>query len=162
MSDQSQSPQALDKATRKYRNPVPTVDVIIELEGGKIVLIERRNEPRGWAIPGGFVDMGEPVELAAVREAKEETCLDVTLQDLLYIYSAPDRDPRQHTMSTVFVATATGEPEAADDAKAVGAFALDALPEELCFDHALILSDYKRFKETGERPSPARALAGEA
>lgn len=155
----SESTGSSDKAERKYRNPVPTVDVIIERADGTIVLIERRNAPRGWAIPGGFVDMGEPVEAAAVREAMEETCLEVTLQELLYVYSAPDRDPRQHTMSTVFIATAEGEPQAADDAKAVRCFALDALPEDLCFDHALILSDYKRFRETGARPSPNRALA---
>lgn len=136
-----------------YRNPTPTVDVIIELSDG-IVLIERRHEPLGWAIPGGFVDHGESVENAAIREAKEETTLDVTLTDLLYVYSNPDRDARQHTMSTVFVATASGTPMAADDAKALRVFGLDALPDRLCFDHRRILDDYLVFRSTGRRPTP--------
>jgi len=143
---------------KKYENPNPTVDIIIELEGRGVVLIERKNPPHGWAIPGGFVDKGERVERAAVREAMEETELEVTLTDLLYVYSDPARDPRRHTMSTVFVATSTGEPNAADDAKSVGVFALDQLPEELCFDHAEILEDYRVFKETGRRPTPADKL----
>ncbi len=100
----------------KYRNPVPTVDIIIETPKG-IVLIERRNPPHGWAIPGGFVDYGETLEDAARREAKEETSLDVELKNLLYVYSNPSRDPRQHTVSTVFIAKAKGTPKAADDAK---------------------------------------------
>jgi 8-oxo-dGTP diphosphatase len=143
----------------KYKNPSPTVDIIIELEGGDIVLIERKNPPHGWAIPGGFVDEGECVENAAVREAKEETCLDVDLEALLYVYSNPSRDPRVHTMSTVFVASSSGTPVASDDAKDVGTFALDALPEDLCFDHAEILADYKQWRATGERPKPGDKLA---
>ena len=134
-----------------YRNPTPTLDVIIELPGG-IVLIERRNPPHGWALPGGFVDEGERVEAAAKREAMEETGLDVHLRALLYVYSRPDRDPRQHTMSTVFVATAEGEPIGADDAARAAIFPLDALPGELAFDHAEILADYRRWLETGKRP----------
>lgn len=124
-----------------YRNPLPTVDVIIEVEGG-IVLIERKNPPHGWAIPGGFVEYGESVEACAVREAREETSLDIRLNDLLYVYSRPDRDPRHHTLTTVFIATADGMPIAADDAKAAGVFSAQTLPKPLVFDHSEILSDY--------------------
>lgn len=141
------------------RNPYPTVDVIIEVDGpdgAGIVLIERKNEPHGWAIPGGFVDYGERLEDAARREALEETELHVELTALLGVYSAPDRDPRFHTMSAVYVGRATGTPRAADDARALGVFGLDALPP-LVFDHAQILSDYARFKATGERPAPSPA-----
>ena len=106
---------------KEYKNPVPTVDIIIEIqrEDGKegIVLIKRKNPPHGWAIPGGFVDYGESLEEAAVREAKEETSLDVQLKKQLHTYSDPDRDPRQHTISTVFVASARGRPKAEDDAQ---------------------------------------------
>lgn len=129
------------------RNPVPTVDVIIELDGG-IVLIERKNPPFGWALPGGFVDYGESYEQAAVREAYEETGLQVTLTEQFHTYSDPGRDPRLHTASTVFIATATGEPRAADDALRVGIFSPDTMPE-LVFDHARILADYFRKKKTG-------------
>jgi 8-oxo-dGTP diphosphatase len=125
-----------------YRNPVPTVDILIELASGGIVLIERRNEPHGWALPGGFVDYGESVEAAAVREAKEETSLDVTLTRQFHVYSDPSRDARMHTLSVVFVATADGTPVAADDAKAIGVFTKDDLPDILCFDHGQILADY--------------------
>ena len=136
-----------------YRNPTPTVDIIIEVEGG-IVLIERKHEPTGWALPGGFVDHGESVETAAIREALEETKLNVTLTDLLYVYSNPARDARQHTTSTVFVATASGVPQAADDAKDVRIVDPRELPDELCFDHSRILSDYVIFKRSGARPVP--------
>lgn len=138
-----------------YRNPVPTVDIIIELidrPHRPIVLIERRNPPHGWAIPGGFVDYGEPVEVAARREAEEETGLSVELVEQFHVYSAPDRDPRQHTLSVVFVATATGEPLAADDAKAIGIFESWRVPTDLCFDHAQILRDYWRYRHYGIRP----------
>jgi len=133
-----------------YRNPTPTVDVIIEVTGG-IVLIERSNPPYGWAMPGGFIDEGETVEHAAAREAMEETHLQVSLRALLHVYSDPQRDPRQHTMSTVFVATASGVPRAGDDAGNIGVFALDALPE-LAFDHGKILADYAHWLATGKRP----------
>lgn len=134
-----------------YRNPIPTVDIIIELEGG-IVLIERRNAPQGWALPGGFVDYGETLEHAAVREAKEETGLDVSLQQLFHVYSDPSRDPRQHTVSTVFIATAQGEPVGADDALRAAIFDPDQLPEPLCFDHGQILVEYRYFKKHGKKP----------
>jgi len=129
---------------KHYRNPLPTVDIIIETAGG-IVLIERKNEPTGWALPGGFVDYGETLESAAVREAQEETCLTVTNLRLLGCYSDPGRDLRHHTISTVFIATANGTPRAADDAAAVAVFPLDELPTPLCFDHHRILEDYQRF-----------------
>lgn len=127
-----------------YRNPFPTVDIIIELEGHGIVLIKRKNPPYGWAIPGGFVDYGESLEEAAVREAKEETSLDVTLQKQMHAYSKPDRDPRHHTISVVYIAAAQGVPVAADDAASIGVFTKDNLPEPLAFDHAQILADYFR------------------
>lgn len=143
----------LFRRKKEYRNPVPTVDIIIEI-GNKIVLIERRHEPFGWAIPGGFVDYGECLEDAARREAKEETSLDVKLKFLLGVYSSPKRDPRRHTVSAVYVATAKGKPEAADDAKNLGLFALNALPPTMAFDHAEILSEYRRYKKTKKLPSP--------
>ncbi len=123
------------------RNPFPTVDIIIEVEGG-IVLIERKNPPSGWAIPGGFVDYGEAVEAAAVREAREETGLEVELTELLGVYSDPTRDPRFHTISTVFVARASGRPVADDDAADAGIFTRNTLPEDIAFDHREILEDY--------------------
>ena len=132
----------------EYRNPFPTVDIIIEVEGG-IVLIERKNPPHGWAIPGGFVDYGETVEAAAVREAKEETSLDVKLTRLLGVYSDPLRDPRSHTISTVFVATAAGLPVAADDAAESGVFTKHTLPKNIVFDHREILEDYFKSREPG-------------
>ena len=138
----------------KYRNPLVTVDIIIELAGGGVVLIERKNAPHGWALPGGFVDYGESLETAAVREAKEETCLDVDLVEQFYSYSDPHRDPRHHTVSTVFIATSDGVPRGADDAKAARAFTETQLPNPIVFDHGQILADYFRFKQTGERPRP--------
>jgi ADP-ribose pyrophosphatase YjhB (NUDIX family) len=125
----------------KYRNPFPTVDIIIEIEGG-IVLIQRKKPPYGWAIPGGFVDYGETLEAAAVREAGEETSLDVELVSQLGAYSEPDRDPRQHTISFVYIARAEGIPRAADDASDARIFKMDMLPENLAFDHDRILRDY--------------------
>ncbi len=135
------------------RNPYPTVDVVVEVDGG-IVLIERNNEPKGWALPGGFIDYGELVEDGARREVMEETGLTVELTALLGVYSAPGRDPRQHNLSVTYIGRAEGEPIGADDAARAEVFALDALPEPLCFDHAEILADYRRYKETGETPKP--------
>lgn len=123
-----------------FKNPIPTVDIIIEIKGG-IVLIERKNPPHGWALPGGFVDYGESFEDAAVREAKEETGLDVALVRQFHTYSSPMRDKRMHTASTVFIATATGIPRGLDDAAQARIFTGDTLPE-LVFDHAAILDDY--------------------
>ena len=131
---------------RKNRNPVPTVDIIIKIkrEDGQdgIVLIKRKNPPFGWALPGGFVDYGESLEEAAVREAKEETSLDIRLKNQLHTYSDPNRDPRQHTITTVFVATAQGKPEARDDAQEIGVFTKEEMNFPLAFDHNKILEDY--------------------
>jgi 8-oxo-dGTP diphosphatase len=133
--------------------PLLAADTIIELldqPGRPIVLIERKNPPYGWAIPGGFVDVGERLEIAAIREAKEEVCLDVSLKALLGMYSDPKRDDRGHTVTAVYVAEAKGTPRAADDAKNLSVFALDNLPGELAFDHSQVLEDYRKFRETGE------------
>jgi ADP-ribose pyrophosphatase YjhB (NUDIX family) len=123
------------------RNPFLTVDIIIEIKNG-ILLIKRKNPPPGWAIPGGFVDYGESLEECALREAREETGLHIRLTRQFHTYSAPNRDPRHHTVSTIFIASAEGVPEAGDDAKEVGIFTRDSLPEELAFDHREILADY--------------------
>lgn len=136
----------------KPETPLLTVDVIIELLGGRIVLIERKHEPSGWALPGGFVDVGETVEIAAVREAQEETGLDVNLRGILGVYSDPGRDPRGHTASVVFVGTAEGEPEGGDDAGQAQAFDA-AKPPPLAFDHARILADYLAWQRTGALPA---------
>lgn len=142
----------------QYRNPKPTVDVLCEIAGrpGSIVLIRRAHEPRGWALPGGFVDEGEWLADAAAREAKEETGLDVTITELFHCYSDPERDPRQHTVSTVFCATARGEPAGADDAAEAGVFTEDTLPSPIVFDHATIVADYYGYRRTGRRPPPRR------
>ena len=127
-----------------YRNPIPTVDIIIELESKGIILIKRKNPPYGWAIPGGFVDYGESLEEAALREAREETNLEVKLVRQFHTYSDPLRDPRHHTISTVYVAKAHGSPQARDDALEVGRFKASNLPEPMAFDHRSILGDYFR------------------
>ncbi len=148
----------------EYRNPKPTVDAVIDMGPG-VVLIRRKNPPLGWALPGGFVDEGERVESAAVREALEETGLEITLDDLLYVYSDPARDQRMHTLSIVFTAHATGTPRAADDAAAVRLVSheqlrsllesqeprLEGLP--FAFDHADILRDYVAWR-AGKRRRP--------
>ena len=132
--------------------PAIAADIIIELSdypNKPIVLIERAFPPYGWAIPGGFVDVGEKVETAAVREAREEVSLDVTLIALLGIYSDPARDSRGHTVTACYIASAKGRPVAADDAKNCQIFDIEALPELLAFDHAKVLADYKVFRERG-------------
>jgi len=129
----------------EYRNPVPTVDIIISIRENnesRIVLIKRKNPPFGWALPGGFVDYGESLENAAVREAKEETGLDVKLIRQFHAYSDPSRDPRQHTISIVFIAEADGVPVGMDDAAEAELFDLDNLPSPMAFDHGEILKDY--------------------
>lgn len=128
------------------RNPIPTVDTIIAHPDKGVVLVERRFPPLGWALPGGFVDYGETVEQAAVREALEETNLRVRLRELFGVYSDPSRDARGHTISTVFIATAD-LPEAlrgGDDAGRAVFFPLAGLPADLAFDHAGILKDFKQ------------------
>ena len=141
-----------------WKNPTPTVDILIELAGkpGTLVFIERKNEPKGFALPGGFVDEGEYVADAAVREAKEETGLDIELVELFHVYSDPKRDARKHTVSTVFIARASGTPEGGDDAERCLVCAPGELPAKLVFDHALIVSDYVEYKRSGKRPPPKR------
>lgn len=133
-----------------YRNPYPTVDIIIEIEQ-KIVLIKRKNPPFGWALPGGFVDYCESLETAAIREAKEETSLDIENLQLLGCYSDPARDSRMHTISTVYIAQGSGTPCAADDAIELALVSMNNLPDVLCFDHAKILSDYAAWKTKATR-----------
>jgi ADP-ribose pyrophosphatase YjhB (NUDIX family) len=137
----------------KYRNPVPTVDVILEMHDGRILLVERKNPPHGWALPGGFVDYGESCEAAAVREAAEETGLEVILLRQLGTYSDPTRDPRLHTITTVFIAQPADDavPRAGDDAAEVGLFSQDEIPwTALCFDHDLILRDHLAQSTAGD------------
>ena len=133
---------------RTRRNPVPTVDTIIEVPGG-IVLIKRRHAPLGWALPGGFVEYGETVEAAAVREAHEETGLQVSLTRLFGVYSDPRRDPRGHTIAIVFIGAASGVPVGGDDAAAAAVFTAHTLPVPLVFDHGKIVADYFEYKRTG-------------
>jgi 8-oxo-dGTP diphosphatase len=142
-------------AMTAYRNPTPTVDLIIELmhrPHRPIVLIERHHPPLGWALPGGFVDYGESVETAARREALEETQLAVTLVEQFAVYSDPRRDLRQHTLSVVFLATARVDPMAGDDAKTAAIIQPWEQPDQLCFDHDRILQDYWRYRFYGHRP----------
>lgn len=131
-----------DSEVEIFKNPLPTVDVIIEPPEGGIILIHRKNEPRLWALPGGFVDYGETLEDAAVREAKEETSLVVNDLRQFRAYSGPERDERFHTVSMVFIAKGHGVPKAADDADDIGVFTRESLPPALAFDHATILRDY--------------------
>ena len=129
-----------------YNNPVPTVDIIIEYNDG-IVMIYRKNPPEGWALPGGFVDYGESLEDAAIREAREETGLEIRNLRMFHVYSSPDRDPRGHTITTVFIAVAHGELIPGDDAANAKVFALDNLPQDIAFDHASIIADYTDWKK---------------
>ena len=148
----------------KPQTPLLTVDIIIELKDRPdhpVVMIRRRNPPRGWAFPGGFVDVGESAEQAAVREAREETGLDVVLNTLLGCYSDPDRDPRGHTASVVYIAGASGSPAAADDAADILVCDPEAPPEPLVFDHGRILSDYVSYRNGGSLPGPGRTDATE-
>ena len=138
-----------------FRNPTPTVDLIIELVDQPhrpIILIERRNPPPGWALPGGFIDYGESAEAAALREAQEEVSLAVELIEQFQVYSDPNRDARQHTLSIVYIAATKGKPQAGDDAQKVGVFDLWEIPANLCFDHDRILRDYWQYRYYGIRP----------
>ncbi|PLY03600.1 MAG: NUDIX hydrolase [Desulfuromonas sp.] len=128
-------------AIKEYRNPLPAVDIIIKVDNS-LVLIERKNKPFGWALPGGFVDYGEPLEAAARREAMEEVGMELSHLKQFRAYSDPQRDPRQHTISVVFSAKGIGQPRAGDDAGKARLFKLDDLPAPLCFDHAEIINDY--------------------
>ena len=134
--------------------PQLTADIIIEMidrPGRPIVLIERKYPPPGWALPGGFVDVGETLESAAVREAREETSLDVTLKRLLGNYSDPLRDSRGHTASAVYIAEAQGNPQAADDARRLALYDPRKTPP-LAFDHERIIRDYLYYLDTGTVP----------
>ncbi len=145
------------------QTPLCTVDTIILLvdhplyreDRPAFVLIERKYPPQGWALPGGFVDVGESLPHAAMREAKEETSLDVELLEQFFAYSQPQRDPRRHTVSTVFIGRAHGQPQAADDARHLDVFTEDKLPQ-LAFDHGQILSDFFEYRRTGRRPQAHR------
>jgi len=131
---------------RHYRNPLPAVDIIIEYRDQGLVLIRRDRAPYGWALPGGFVEYGESLEAAAVREAREETGLEVELLGQFHAYSDPDRDPRGHTITMVFVARAAGAIRAGDDARQAAVFLPENLPEPLAFDHGRILADYLKVR----------------
>jgi uncharacterized protein len=136
------------------RGPCAAADVVIELAPDTVVLVRRRNEPLGWAIPGGFIEVGESAEQAATREAFEETGLDVELVELFHVYSDPQRDPRQHTLSVVFIARADGDPVGGDDVAEARVFSEFDLPSEIAFDHRRILADYFHYRRSGVRPAP--------
>ena len=140
-----------------YLNPVPTVDIIIDVQDDSgergIVLIHRKNAPIAWALPGGFVDYGETLEQAAAREAREETGLEIKAIEQFHAYSDPRRDPRQHTISTVFTAKVQGNPRAGDDAEKAGVFGEENLPLPLAFDHEQILRDYFAKKRAKKKRS---------
>ena len=138
-------------STPTPRNPLPTVDCIIRLPGDRIVLVRRAHPPLGWALPGGFVEAGEPLHEACVREAREETGLEVELEEQFFTYSDPRRDPRRHTISTVFIGRASGEPRGGDDAAEARAFGLSEIPSDLCFDHGEVVRDYLAYRSTGKR-----------
>jgi 8-oxo-dGTP diphosphatase len=133
------------------KTPLLTVDIIIRYKGG-IVLIERKNPPPGWALPGGFVDVGESIEKAAIREAKEETSLDISLIEQFHAYSKPDRDPRFHTVSVVFIGNGEGVLKGMDDARKAEIFTESTLPEAIAFDHRVIITDYFNYLKSGKRP----------
>jgi ADP-ribose pyrophosphatase YjhB (NUDIX family) len=130
------------RETTPPQTPRLCTDIIIDMGAGLVVLVKRKNDPQGWAIPGGFVDIGESVEEAALREALEETGLAVELVRQFHVYSEPNRDERGHTASVVFVARGKGQPKAGSDAAEVGLFHNMNLPPDIAFDHRQILTDY--------------------
>lgn len=141
----------MNKMTRPV-TPLLTADVIIEMpliDDKPIILIERKYEPYGWAIPGGFVEVGETIATAAQREALEETSLEVELDLLLGIYSDPKRDKRGHTVCAVFIGNAAGKPVAADDARDIALFDPYNIDVELAFDHRQIVEDYCAYRRDG-------------
>ncbi len=133
--------------------PLITVDAIIELTDGNIVLIKRKYPPPGWAIPGGFVDPGESLAEAVRREAREETSLDIDVLSIFHVYSKPWRDPRGDTVSVVYHCRADGRPEGGDDAEKAVAYSPDDLPDVIAFDHRKIIQQFLQWKKTGIRPS---------
>jgi ADP-ribose pyrophosphatase YjhB (NUDIX family) len=133
------------------KTPLLTVDIVIRYRGG-IVLIERKNAPHGWALPGGFVDIGESLEDAAMRESKEETSLETRLIEQFHAYSDPHRDSRFHTVSVVFIADGDGILQGKDDAKKADIFSEQELPDGIVFDHRKIISDYFYYIKSGKRP----------
>jgi 8-oxo-dGTP diphosphatase len=135
----------------ELKTPYVTADIIIRYQGG-IVLIERKNEPAGWALPGGFVEIGESVEEAAVREAREETSLEVALVEQFHTYSKPGRDPRFQTVTVVFIGIGAGTLKGRDDARQAEVYSPNNLPEQIAFDHREIINDYYRYLATGLRP----------
>jgi 8-oxo-dGTP diphosphatase len=137
----------------EHRNPLPTTDAVIAGPDGRVVLILRKNDPKGWALPGGFVDQGEEPGAACRREAKEETDLEVELVAQLFTYSDPRRDPRKHTISTVYACRAKGgKLKAGDDAADAKWFSEAEIPwSDLCFDHADILRDYFTWSRNGQK-----------
>lgn len=140
------------RPTGRWDQPRITVDAVVESGDGEVLLIERGHPPPGWALPGGFVDAGESLEQAVVRELREETGMTATGLVQFHTYSEPGRDPRHPTVSTVFLVRAEGVPVAGDDAARAAFFPPDALPAPLAFDHAAILADVARYRATGERP----------
>lgn len=136
---------------KNLKTPLVTVDIIIRYRQG-IVLIERKNPPYGWALPGGFVEIGESLDGAAVREAKEETSLDVKLIEQFHAYSEPGRDPRFHTITVVFIADGNGALQGKDDARRAEIFSEKTLPAQIAFDHGQIIADYFAYIKSGRRP----------
>lgn len=141
----------LEYIIHKLQNgPFTTIDAIIEFDDS-VVLIQRSNPPFGWALPGGFVDYGESLEEAVIREVKEETGLDLLDIRQFHTYSDPKRDPRFHTIGTVFIAKAKGSPQAGDDAASLKLVKISQIKElDFAFDHKKILEDYLRYKSSSK------------